>query len=138
MLWGQLLKNKVLLLKNTFSALFSAGFWDELGMLGEQFPELFPSIHGVSEAVFAGVAPNAAKAYSRWLNQFQEFCAKIARDWTEASAPEAAVFLQTLVNRGMTGTSVAQAAAAITWARQVANHPDPMEWAQKTGTFASS
>ncbi len=69
--------------------------------LGVQNPELFDSIQGISEAVLTGMAPNTIKAYTRWLQQFQQFCHKIHSDWKEVSFPEVAVFLQS----GAKGTS---------------------------------
>ncbi len=85
------------------------------------------AVQGVSEAVFTGIAPNTAKAYTRWLRQFQDFCNQISTDWTEASAPEAAIFLQLQVQRGLAGAMIAQAAAAMSWAWQIAGKPDPMK-----------
>ncbi len=100
--------------KNTsVLALLDGQFWHRLLELGVQNLELTDSIQGVSQAVFTGMAPNTIKAYTRWLQKFQEFCQKIALEWKETSYMEVAVFLQSLVDHRPAGMTVAQAAAAI-------------------------
>ncbi len=106
------------------SAIYHGPFWDKLHNIGIKNPDLLDSIQGVTQAAYTGLAPNTVKAYNRWLKQFQQFCTKVHTDWTEATHPEVAIFLQSLVHRGLAGTSVAQASAAISWAMQVADIED--------------
>ncbi|MCP4538685.1 MAG: hypothetical protein GY832_16240, partial [Chloroflexi bacterium] len=79
----------------------------------------------MSEAAFDGCATSTAKVYSRWIEQFAEFCGRIKVDFPQATGAEVAMFLQKLAENGLSASSLSQASAAVSWAAQVAGRSDP-------------
>ncbi len=106
-------------------AWLTGGIWERLRELESQKPELADDIRGVADAVTGGSAKSTVTAYTGWLRKFAAYCRNIGVPLEEVKSAEVAMFLSGMVNHGYSGSSIAQAQAAISWAAQAADRDDP-------------
>ncbi len=89
--------------------------------------ELAATVAEVRRSVNESCSANTAKANSRCLRQFREFCKKHRRNCAAISSPDVILYLQSLKSKGLSWSTLLQQSSAISRAFLMAGKSDPTQ-----------
>ncbi len=91
----------------------------------ERNPQLADLVADVKALLSESRSQSTLKCYTSCLHRFSELCDLYNRKWTKAKTADVVFYLQKRKKQGLTGPTLAQDIAAISWAFSTAGRRDP-------------